>query len=107
MSLFFLILAGFLEIGFAVAFSRLKHLTGIDLLSGVLVVGIFMALSLVLLFQATKEIPIGTAYAVWTGIGAGGTVLAGMIFLNDPVNFWRIFFLMLLIIAIGGVKAVS
>ena len=107
MSWFLLIVAGFLEVGFAVGFARLKHLTGIGLLSGVFIVGAFMAMSLFLLFQATKEIPIGTAYAVWTGIGAGGTLLTGMIFLNDPVNFWRIFFIVLLIIAIGGVKAVS
>ena len=51
--------------------------------------------------------PIGTAYPVWTGIGAVGTVLAGILFLNEPATFPRIFFLLLLIGAIVGLKLVG
>jgi quaternary ammonium compound-resistance protein SugE len=52
-------------------------------------------------------LPIGTAYAVWTGIGAVGTALMGIIFFKDPATFWRIFFLITLIGSIIGLKAVS
>jgi quaternary ammonium compound-resistance protein SugE len=107
MSWFFLILAGFLDIGVALGFGRLKHLTGLNLFLETFGVIAFLILSLFLLYQATKEISIGTAYAVWTGVGAGGTALAGIIFFNDPVNFWRIFFILLLTISITGVKLAS
>lgn len=48
--------------------------------------------------------PLGTAYAVWTGIGAVGTVLMGIIYFKEPVNFWRIFFISTLILSILGLK---
>ena len=57
--------------------------------------------------KATQSLPIGTAYPVWTGIGAVGTVLAGILFLNEPATFPRIFFLLLLIGAIVGLKLVG
>jgi quaternary ammonium compound-resistance protein SugE len=62
---------------------------------------------MLLLIKATQTIPIGTAYAVWTGIGAVGTVLVGIIFFKDPANFWRIFFISTLIFSIVGLKFVS
>jgi len=52
-------------------------------------------------------LPIGTAYAVWTGIGAVGSVLMGIFFFNEPATFWRIFFVSTLIISIVGLKFVS
>jgi quaternary ammonium compound-resistance protein SugE len=52
-------------------------------------------------------LPIGTSYAVWTGIGAAGTAIAGMLFFKEPVMIWRIFFLVLLIGSIVGLKFVS
>ncbi|MBO9573030.1 MAG: QacE family quaternary ammonium compound efflux SMR transporter, partial [Chitinophagaceae bacterium] len=51
--------------------------------------------------------PIGTAYAVWTGIGAVGTALIGILIFKDPAGFWRVFFLSTLIMSIIGLKAVS
>ncbi len=60
-----------------------------------------------LLYKATQTLPIGTAYAVWTGIGAVGTVLLGIFIFKEPANFWRIFFLSTLIISIVGLKFVS
>jgi quaternary ammonium compound-resistance protein SugE len=66
-----------------------------------------LSISMLLLIKATQTIPIGTAYAVWTGIGAVGTVLVGIIFFKDPANFWRIFFISTLIFSIVGLKFVS
>jgi quaternary ammonium compound-resistance protein SugE len=60
-----------------------------------------------LLFVASKTIPIGTAYAVWTGIGAAGTVIAGIFLFHEPAHFWRLFFLSTLIFSIIGLKFVS
>lgn len=60
-----------------------------------------------LLIKATQTLPLGTAYAVWTGIGAVGTVLMGIIFFKEPAEFWRIFFIFTLIASIIGLKVVS
>jgi len=62
---------------------------------------------MVLLVKVSKEIPIGTAYAVWTGVGAVGSVLVGIFIFKEPATFWRIFFLMTLIASIVGLKYVS
>lgn len=56
---------------------------------------------------ATQTLPIGTAYAVWTGIGAVGTVLVGIFIFKEPADFWRVFFLTTLIASIVGLKFVS
>jgi quaternary ammonium compound-resistance protein SugE len=60
-----------------------------------------------LLYRATQTLPMGTAYAVWTGIGAVGTVLIGMFFFKEPADFWRLFFISTLIGSIVGLKFVS
>src|SRR5690606_41827367 len=52
-----------------------------------------LSISMVLLVKATQELPIGTAYAVWTGIGAVGTVLLGILVFKEPAEFWRLFFI--------------
>jgi quaternary ammonium compound-resistance protein SugE len=72
-------------------------------------VGFFVCLSIsmILLYKATQVLPIGTAYAVWTGIGAVGTVLVGILIFKEPATFWRIFFLSTLIASIIGLKFVS
>ncbi|MBE7178689.1 MAG: multidrug efflux SMR transporter, partial [Mucilaginibacter polytrichastri] len=71
--------------------------------------GFFVALvvSMLLLMKAVQTLPIGTAYAVWTGIGAVGTVIVGIIFFKEPADFWRMFFVVTLIGSIIGLKAVS
>jgi quaternary ammonium compound-resistance protein SugE len=66
-----------------------------------------LTISMLLLMKATQTLPIGTAYAVWTGIGAVGTVIAGIIFFKEPATFWRLFFITTLIGSIIGLKAVS
>jgi len=60
-----------------------------------------------LLYKATQTLPMGTSYAVWTGIGAAGTVLIGIIFFKEPADFWRLFFIFLLIGSIVGLKFVT
>ena len=60
-----------------------------------------------LLMKATETLPLGTAYAVWTGIGAVGTVIVGIVVFKDPATFWRVFFITTLIGSIIGLKAVS
>ena len=60
-----------------------------------------------LLVKATQHLPIGTAYALWTGIGAVGTVLVGMVFFKEPTDFWRLFFITTLIMSIIGLKLVT
>jgi quaternary ammonium compound-resistance protein SugE len=64
-------------------------------------------LSAVLLAKATQTLPIGTAYTVWTGIGAVGAVLVGIFVFREPATFWRLFFLTTLIASIVGLKTIS
>ena len=68
---------------------------------------VFASLSFYFLTKAAQTLPIGTAYAVWTGIGAVGTVLIGIFVFKEPANFWRIFFIFTLISSIVGLKFVS
>ncbi len=62
---------------------------------------------MVLLVRVTRSLPIGTAYAVWTGIGAIGTVVVGKLFFREPVTFWRLLFLGTLVASVIGLKLVS
>ena len=66
-----------------------------------------MSMSMYLLYRATLTLPLGTAYAVWTGIGAAGTAIAGILFFKEPATLWRVFFLFTLIGSIIGLKYVS
>ena len=102
-----LIIAGLFEVAFASCLGKAKLATGNDVYfwyAGFLVT---LSISMLLLIKATQTLPIGTAYAVWTGIGAVGTVLMGIFVFKDPANFWRLFFIATLIGSIIGLKAVS
>lgn len=102
-----LIVAGLFEVAFASCLAKAKESTGNEMLAWY---GGFLAsltISMLLLIKATQNLPIGTAYAVWTGIGAVGTVLVGIFFFKDPASFWRIFFILTLIGSIIGLKFVS
>jgi quaternary ammonium compound-resistance protein SugE len=72
-------------------------------------IGFFIStiMSFILLNKAVQAIPMGTGYAVWTGIGAVGTVIIGILFFREPVDFWRVFFIFLLIGSILGLKFIS
>ena len=102
-----LIIAGFFEVGFATCLAKARETTGTA--STLWMIGFFVTLSvsMFLLYKATQTLPIGTSYAVWTGIGAVGTVLVGIIFFKEPADFWRLFFLSTLIASVIGLKFVS
>ena len=102
-----LIVAGLFEVGFATCLGKAKETSGTASLYWL--VGFFfcLAISMFLLYKAAQTLPIGTAYAVWTGIGAVGTVIAGIILFKEPADFWRIFFITTLIASIVGLKWVS
>lgn len=102
-----LIIAGLFEVAFASCLGKAKTAAGSDVYwwyGGFL---LSLTISMLLLVKATQSLPIGTAYAVWTGIGAVGTVLMGIFVFKDPASFWRIFFIATLIGSIIGLKAVS
>lgn len=102
-----LIIAGLFEVGFATCLGKARESTGN--LAVMWMFGFFISLfiSMFLLYKATQYLPIGTAYAVWTGIGAAGTVLVGIFYFNEPATFWRIFFISTLIFSIIGLKLVT
>lgn len=102
-----LIIAGFFEVGFATCLGKAKYATGSTHLLWMTGFFVCLGISMFLLYKATQGIPIGTAYAVWTGIGAVGTVLVGLFVFKEPATFWRLFFLFMLIASIVGLKAVS
>ncbi len=102
-----LIVAGFCETGFAFCLGKAKEASGMNAAYWYLGFIIFLTISMILLVKAVQTLPVGTAYAVWTGIGAVGTVIVGIIFFREPAEFWRLFFLTTLILSIVGLKFVS
>jgi quaternary ammonium compound-resistance protein SugE len=102
-----LIIAGLFEVGFATCLGKAKESSGIQSILWIIGFFLSLAMSMVLLYKASETLPLGTAYAVWTGIGAVGTVLMGIFFFNEPYTFWRVFFIATLIGSIVGLKVVS
>lgn len=98
---FILLVAGLFEVGFTTfmklseEFTQTKYTIAFTICAG---------LSFLLLSKATAQIPLGTAYAIWTGIGALGTAIIGMVFFKDPISWDRIILLLILISAILGLK---
>lgn len=102
-----LIIAGLFEVAFTFCLGKAKEVSGS---TSYLWYGGFLiacTISMTLLIKATQSLPLGTAYAVWTGIGAVGTALLGILVFKDPASSWRIFFILTLIGSIIGLKAVS
>ena len=107
MSWLMLVVAGLFEVAFATCLGKAKESEGHAVwwwMAGFLA---SLAISMFLLYRATLALPIGTAYAVWTGIGAVGTVIIGIWLFREPTDFWRLFFLTTLIGSLVGLKAVS
>lgn len=102
-----LVIAGSFEVAFAFCLGKAKEASGYEMYMWY--AGFLGALtaSMLLLIKATQTLPMGTAYAVWTGIGAVGTVLVGIIFFKEPSTFLRLFFITTLIGSIVGLKVVS
>lgn len=102
-----LIIAGLFEVGFATCLGKAKYAEGSAAVYWYIGFFVCLAISMMLLVKATETLPIGTAYAVWTGIGAVGTVLIGILIFKEPADFWRVFFISTLILSIVGLKFVS
>lgn len=102
-----LIIAGLFEVAFASCLGKAKEATGTEAYGWYAGFLVALTISMALLIKATQTLPIGTAYAVWTGVGAVGTVIVGIVVFKDPATFWRMFFITTLIGSIVGLKAVS
>lgn len=101
MAWFVLFIAGLLEIGWAIG---LKYTDGFTRLWPSIWTIIAMILSMLLLAQSVRTIPIGTAYAVWTGIGAVGTAIAGMMLFGESREVIRLIFILLIVSGIVGLR---
>ena len=99
-----LIIAGLFEVGFTTCLKLSNNFKNISWSIGFFVC---ISLSFFLLNKAIQTIPLGTAYAVWTGIGAVGTAIIGIVFFKEPSDLWRLFFIFTLIASIIGLKLVS
>lgn len=106
MAWFFLAFGGLFEVAFTFCLGKAKATPGspIGWYAAFLVCSV---ISFSFLNKSLQHISLGTAYAVWTGIGAVGTVLLGIFFFRDPVTFWRLFFLSTLVVSIVGLKFAS
>jgi len=101
-----LLLAGCCEVGFTYCLGKLKDASGSSYAWWLVGFASLFMISMPLLVKATHTIPVGTAYTVFTGIGAVGAVLVGIFVFHDPANFWRVFFITTLILSIIGLKVV-
>lgn len=102
-----LIVAGLFEIGFTSCLAKAKETSGQEMYLWYVGFVLSLVASMLLLMKAIQSLPMGTAYAVWTGIGAVGTVIMGILVFKEPADFWRIFFIFTLISSIIGLKVVS
>jgi quaternary ammonium compound-resistance protein SugE len=107
MSWILLIIGGLFEVVFASCLSKAKETSGLESTYWILGFLVSLTISMILLYKAIQVLPIGTAYAVWTGIGAVGTVFVGIFIFKEPATFWRMFFISTLIMSIIGLKVVS
>lgn len=104
MAWWYLLAAGVFEMGFAIS---MKLMDGHKNVPWTIAFYVCIILSFGFLERATKTLPIGTAYAVWTGIGGVGVATIGMVYFGDPATPLRIMFLMLLILSLVGLKLTS
>ena len=104
MAWLFLLIAGLCEIGFTTSLKLSENFTRFWPTLAFIILSI---LSFTALSMSLKNIPLGTSYAVWTGIGAFGTAIVGIQYFGESCDFWRVCFLFLLIISVIGLKVVS
>lgn len=104
MSWYLLVLAGLFEIGWAIG---LEYSDGFSKPVPTLGTAVALIISMVLLAQAVKDLPIGTAYAVWTGIGAVGTALLGIMIFDEPATLARMGFIGVIVVGIVGLQLVT
>jgi len=87
-----LIIAGLFEVGYTYSLGKTKEVSGNAIYAWYGIFVLCLIVSMVLLIKSVQGLPLGTAYAIWTGIGAVGTVIIGILVFKDPVSFWRLFF---------------
>ncbi|WP_108671971.1 quaternary ammonium compound efflux SMR transporter SugE [Peribacillus acanthi] len=104
MAWIYLIIAGVFEVVWAIG---LKYTNGFTKFYPTLITIVGMIISFYFLSMAIKTLPIGTAYAIWTGIGAAGAVILGIILFGEPKSIIRFFFLALILVGIIGLKVTS
>lgn len=104
MAWLYLVIAGVFEVVWAIS---LKFSNGFTRLVPSIVTVIGMIVSFYFLASATKTLPIGTAYAAWTGIGAVGAIIIGTMFLDEPISLTRILFMVLILVGVLGLKFTS
>lgn len=104
MSFAYVIIAGLFEMLGVLTINKVNK--DRNLVSFILLIGAF-GLSFLFLSLAMKGLPMGTAYAIWTGIGASGGAILGMIFYGEPKNAWRLLFIAMVLGAAVGLKLVS
>lgn len=105
-----LIIAGLFEVGFTTCLGKANQSQGTSFMLWLAGFFVSLSLSMYLLYKATSGVgalPLGSGYAIWTGIGAVGTVLIGILFFKEPVTFWRVFFIFTLVGSVVGLKMVS
>lgn len=103
----FLVLGGLAEVAFAFCLGKGKLAEGPESVGWYAAFGGCAALSFYLLNKSLEQVPLGTAYGVWTGIGAVGTAALGVLIFGDPLSGPRLFFLTMLIGSLLGLKMVS
>ncbi len=101
MAWFWLILGGLFEVGFT---TSLRHVDGFRNMPWTLAFLVSVATSMALLEYASRSIPMGTAYAVWGGIGAVGTVIVGMAFYTEPTTTVRVLLILAIVAGIAALK---
>jgi quaternary ammonium compound-resistance protein SugE len=101
MQWFILVLAGLLEVVWAVG---LKYTEGFTRLTPSIITGVAMVASVMLLGLAMRTLPLGTAYAIWVGIGAAGTVIAGIFLFDEPTTLLRLGSVALIGLGVVGLK---
>jgi quaternary ammonium compound-resistance protein SugE len=104
MAWIYLFIAGLFEVGWAIG---LKYVDGFTRIWPALWTGVSMLASVLLLGLALKTIPVGTGYAVWTGIGAIGTAILGIYLFNEPATVLRLLSIGLILSGIVGLKLVT
>lgn len=100
----YLLIAGGLEIAFTTA---IRYTDGFTKFWPTMLVLLLAAISFTCVAKSTATIPLGTAYAVWGGVGAAGTAMIGILHFGEPATLWRMLFLTLLIASIAGLKLVT
>ena len=102
-----LIIAGLFEVGFATCLGKARESEGSVAAFWWTGFALCLFISMYLLYRATLTLPVGTAYAVWTGVGAVGTAIMGVVLFKEPADFWRLFFIATLIGSVACLKWAS